>query len=264
MKQTSSQKQDSEFLTDLDPNVRQQQAADPDCSVWVSASAGTGKTKVLTDRVLRLLLPRQNGMSGTNPHKILCLTFTKAAASEMAIRINKTLGMWAVISNEELEKELKDLLGKVPSINDIETARRLFADVVDTPGGLKIMTIHSFCQSVLSRFPLESGLPPYFSVLEDMEASTLLASARDQVLESVEKESGSIANQALHQIAKTVNSEQFNGLIKSVTSERNQLNRLIDKTFDIEVLSGDKLIIKQPVLVSIEKSGFNFFTGNVG
>ena len=236
MKQISSQKQDSEFLTDLDPNVRQQQAADPDCSVWVSASAGTGKTKVLTDRVLRLLLPRQNGMSGTNPHKILCLTFTKAAASEMAIRINKTLGMWAVISNEELEKELKDLLGKVPSINDIETARRLFADVVDTPGGLKIMTIHSFCQSVLSRFPLESGLPPYFSVLEDMEASTLLASARDQVLESVEKESGSIANQALHQIAKTVNSEQFNGLIKSVTSERNQLNRLIDKTFDIEGL----------------------------
>ena len=81
----------------LDPNVRQRRASDPDISVWVGASAGTGKTKVLTDRVLRLLLPRRDGRPGTAPHRILCLTFTKAAASEMVQRIGATLGAWATL-----------------------------------------------------------------------------------------------------------------------------------------------------------------------
>ena len=87
----------------LDPNVSQRNASHPAYSVWVAASAGTGKTKVLTDRVLRLLLPRADGTAGTVPHRILCLTFTKAAASEMALRINETLGQWSVLSADKLQ-----------------------------------------------------------------------------------------------------------------------------------------------------------------
>ncbi len=157
--------------TKPDPNNAQRAAADPDASVWVAASAGSGKTKVLTDRVLRLLLPRTDGRMGTPAEKILCLTFTKAGASEMALRINETLALWATMSlkatdsEKGLEDILAQLLGRTPTETDIEAARRLFAQVVDAPGGLKIMTIHAFCQSILGRFPLEAGLPPHFTVL---------------------------------------------------------------------------------------------------
>lgn len=149
-----------------DPNVQQRRAADPVTSVWVGASAGTGKTKVLVDRVLRLLLPQPGGQAATDPHRILCLTFTKAAASEMALRINQKLGAWAVMPEDDhtdlqgrvakgLRSVLAELTGQPPQDEDIKAARRLFAQVVDVPGGLKIMTIHSFCQSVLGRFPLK-------------------------------------------------------------------------------------------------------------
>ena len=112
----------------LDPNVAQRRASDPTASVWVGASAGSGKTKVLTDRVLRLML------SGTPPARILCLTFTKAAAAEMAIRINRTLGLWATLPDESLEDRLADLCGERPSMEARLNARRLFAQVVDCPG----------------------------------------------------------------------------------------------------------------------------------
>ena len=107
---------------DLDPNVLQRRASNPESSIWVSASAGTGKTKVLTDRVLRLLLPRENETPGTPPHKILGLTFTKAAASEMALRINETLGHWAVMSPEKLNETLTKLLGRAPKDTEIASA----------------------------------------------------------------------------------------------------------------------------------------------
>ena len=104
MVQQFVQKQDEQIRHD--PSVPQRFAADPGASAWVSASAGTGKTKVLTDRVLRLLLPRADGAKGTAPHKILCLTFTKAAASEMALRIGRTLGEWAVMPEDRLATKL--------------------------------------------------------------------------------------------------------------------------------------------------------------
>lgn len=147
-----------------DPNVQQRRAAAPLESVWVNASAGTGKTKVLTDRVLRLLLPGEDGRQGTAPHKILCLTFTKAGAGEMVLRVSEFLSKWAVLPEEQLVHDkkygLETLLGRAPTAAEIGAARQLFAQVVDHPGGLNIMTIHSFCQSVLGRFPLEARLPP--------------------------------------------------------------------------------------------------------
>ncbi|MGE5441509.1 MAG: UvrD-helicase domain-containing protein, partial [Bacteroidota bacterium] len=123
-----------------DPNDSQRVASDPTASVWVAASAGTGKTKVLTDRVLRLML------GGTEPRRILCLTYTKAAAAEMANRIAERLGDWATADEEELGRTLIDLLGQQPTDDQRRLARQLFARVLDAPGGLNIQTIHAFCQ----------------------------------------------------------------------------------------------------------------------
>lgn len=138
----------------------QRLAAEPWDNAWVSASAGTGKTQVLTARVLRLLL------NGAVPERILCLTFTKAAAAEMQERIFARLTRWVRASNDELDADLAALGEPEPEVLR-ERARRLFAQVVDAKGGLRIQTFHSFAQSLLSGFPVEAGVAPGFSVLDD-------------------------------------------------------------------------------------------------
>ena len=225
-----SQAQSAPQTRDLDPNVRQRRAADPGASIWVSASAGTGKTKVLTDRVLRLLLPRDEELAGTPPHKILCLTFTKAGASEMTLRINKTLGNWAVMEEEALKSKLRDLLGRDAHDFEITAARKLFAQVVDTPGGLKIMTIHAFCQSVLGRFPLEAGISPGFKALEEDEAAELLSRAMQTAYSTPEEP----LVRAIDHIAQYTNEDQFTALLRSLMSERAALRRTLDDHFGID------------------------------
>ena len=152
--------------------------SDPNVSAWVNASAGSGKTKVLTDRVLRLML------TGVAPERILCLTFTKAAAAEMANRISGTLAGWATMSLEELWDNLTRLTGRAGE-GDVVRARALFARVVDAPGGLKVQTVHAFCQAALERFPVEAGAPPGFQALDDRAADQLLRAARDDALDAI-------------------------------------------------------------------------------
>ncbi len=132
-----------------DATERQVQAAEPFASTWVAANAGSGKTRVLIDRVARLLL------RGVEPQRILCLTYTKAAATEMQNRLFQRLGGWAMRPDDALRKDLTDL-GEGPQFNteDLARARRLFARALETPGGLRIQTIHSFCATLLRRFPL--------------------------------------------------------------------------------------------------------------
>ncbi|MEO1274904.1 MAG: UvrD-helicase domain-containing protein, partial [Pseudomonadota bacterium] len=142
-------------------------AARPDASTWVGANAGSGKTRVLTNRVARLLL------HGTDPRRILCLTFTKAAAGEMQNRLFETLGTWAMLPDEELAKQLSELGETGLSPERLERARTLFASALETPGGLKIQTIHAFSEALLRRFPLEAGVPPRFDVLDDRGAAQL-------------------------------------------------------------------------------------------
>src|SRR4029077_4788498 len=154
----------------------QRQALGPDVSVWVSASAGTGKTKVLTDRLLALML------DGTDPAPILCLTFTRAAAAEMANRVNNRLAAWATLAPGALAAELVALTGEMPQEHDIARARQLFARVLDAPGGAKIATIHAFCQSLLRRFPLEAGVPPEFAVVEERSAAEILTEAAESII----------------------------------------------------------------------------------
>ncbi len=216
-----------------DPNNAQRAAADPEASVWVAASAGSGKTKVLTDRVLRLLLPRTDGQPGTPPEKILCLTFTKAGASEMSLRINQTLALWATMpllatsSKDGLTEVLAHLLGRTPGEADIHAARRLFARVVDAPGGIKILTIHAFCQSILGRFPLEAGLPPHFTVLSGDAAKEMIQQARDYVLKNAAREPESDLNLSLGKLAAALNEDQFADLMRALSSERQSLESLL-------------------------------------
>lgn len=211
-----------------DPNVLQRLASDPDSSVWVGASAGTGKTKVLTDRVLRLML------AGTDPSRILCLTFTKAAAAEMANRIADRLSVWAVQDEDKLRANLHALTGREPSRGDVVAARRLFARVLDTAGGMKIQTIHAFCQSLLRRFPLEAGLAPNFEVMDDRTAEELLAEAKQSVLLAGRFEPGSLLATAVDLLTGSVSEDEFNDLLASLTAERGRLKRILDAQGGLE------------------------------
>ena len=148
--------------------TEQQTATDPTISAWVDASAGSGKTHVLTRRVLRLLL------QGTEPHKILCVTYTKAAAAQMQNRVFEVLSGWSVKPEAALLDDLFVLTGVRPSSRQIDAARSLFAHVLDAPGGLRIRTIHAFCESVLARFPIEAGIAPNAQPMDERTTSEII------------------------------------------------------------------------------------------
>ncbi len=162
-----------------DATFAQVQAADPDVSTWVPANAGSGKTRVLIDRVSRLLF------RGNDPEKILCLTYTKAAAAEMQNRLFDRLGGWAMMPDDDLFGALRDLGESEESLagGSLNTARRLFANALETPGGLKIQTIHSFCDTLLRRFPLEAEVSGQFEIIDDRHASVMRQSILDQLAE---------------------------------------------------------------------------------
>ncbi|MCA3282522.1 MAG: double-strand break repair helicase AddA [Roseomonas sp.] len=168
----------------------QASAADPKASAWVEASAGSGKTKLLTDRLLRLLL------AGVPPGRILCLTFTKAAAAEMATRLALRLGEWAVADDATLVQMLRKLTGATPGREGLAAARRLFVEVLEQPGGMRISTLHGFAQSLLRGFPLEAGLAPQFAVMQERDGRALLVRERDALLV------GGAAQDALAVLAK--------------------------------------------------------------
>ena len=166
-------------MTQDDATRRQIEAADPTRSTWLSANAGSGKTRVLTDRVARLLL------DGTKPENVLCLTYTKAAASEMQNRLFKRLGEWAMMPADQLRDQLVDM-GATAIVDGayLANARKLFAAAIETPGGLKIQTIHSFCAGILRRFPLEAEVSPQFKEMEDRAAAMLRLDVLDDMATS--------------------------------------------------------------------------------
>ncbi len=198
-------------------------AADPKRSAWVSANAGTGKTYTLANRVTRLLL------DGAKPERILCLTYTKAAASEMAGRLFAQLGEWAMLDDEALAKRTADIGAPELDAEGLRNARRLFALALETPGGLKILTIHSFCQQVLARFPLEAGVPPSFRVLDDQTARDLGSEARTRVLERAGRGQLDLAN-AVAEIVAHADETKLEAVFESVLgSDRRKFERLLDR-----------------------------------
>ncbi len=216
----------SDFLADA--TRRQQDAAHPDRSVWVSASAGTGKTTVLTNRVLALLL------NGVAPQHLLCLTFTKAAAAEMANRVTRQLGRWAVATDAVLTAEIERATGLVPDATRLARARRLFGLVLDTPGGLKIQTIHAFCQSLLARFPLEAGVSQRFRVMGDADAAETLAEARAIVIARAQTRHDPALSKAFDLMTLEAGETTFTSLIEQLNSERRHLLALGETTEAID------------------------------
>lgn len=157
---------------------KQQLATDPNASVWVNASAGTGKTKVLTDRILTLLL------HGADPIKVLCLTFTKAAAAEMLNRLSERLSQWVLLDDHALTQQLSSIQTYPVTTAMLVKARSLFTEILETPGGMRIQTIHGFCQMLLQRFAIEANVPSAFTILNDQEAQDLLYQALTTILKS--------------------------------------------------------------------------------
>src|SRR5271166_5532848 len=207
----------------MDAHAAQRRAAIPGVSVWVSASAGTGKTKVLTDRLLSLML------DGIDPARILCLTFTRAAAAEMANRLNERLAGWATLSSPALADELERLTGWYADDAMLARARQLFARVLDTPGGVKIATIHAFCQALLRRFPLEAEVSPEFAVLDERAAAeTLLEAAESIIVAAQDADGRGELAEALAVIVSHVGEERFGRLMAALAGERGKLRRAVE------------------------------------
>ncbi len=208
-------------------NRDQATAIRPEMNVWVTASAGSGKTKVLTDRVLALLL------AGTAPQRILCLTFTKAAAAEMSNRITKTLADWVNKSDSDLEDDLLRLMrDRMTGADRAQTeaaknrARQLFAKVLDAPGGLQISTLHAFCQSLLRRFPVEAHVPPHFALMDERDAAEALAEALEQTIADAQDGHDKALAEALKHITARVHETLFGDLMGTLVAGRAKIKRM--------------------------------------
>ena len=194
-------------------------AANPELSVFVTANAGSGKTTTLVNRVARLLL------KGARPEAILCVTYTKAAAAEMQTRLFKQLGEWAVLDDEGLVRELVRLDDRTdqPSREELSRARRLFARALETPGGLKIQTIHAFCEKLLRRFPIEAGVSPRFKVLEDQAAVALSHAAREELATHAFRDPDGALGRAYSHFAVELDWGRFQELLALIEAKRDDL-----------------------------------------
>src|SRR3954468_8058206 len=175
-----------------DVRAKQARASDPASSAFVSANAGSGKTHVLVQRVIRLLL------EGVAPEKILCITFTKAAAANMAERVFSTLGRWVTLDDAALDAAIVEA-GILRSDQRLRmSARKLFACALETPGGLKVQTIHALCTRLLQQFPFEANVPARFSVLDERDQNEMMERANLKVLLDASRDPNSAAGRALN------------------------------------------------------------------
>ncbi len=202
---------------------RQARAADPDSSAWVSANAGSGKTHVLSQRVVRLLL------EGTDPARILCLTYTKAAAANMATRVFRDLSRWARLADADLSEAIARLEGKRPDGARLRRARRLFARALETPGGLKIQTIHAFCEAVLHRFPLEANIAGHFEMLDQQMEQALVAEARRDMLAGVVGGNEPELGAAFATVLEAGGEKGLDDLLEEIVARRDPLRAFIDR-----------------------------------
>ena len=207
--------------------AHQRDASDPRASAWVVANAGSGKTHVLTQRVIRLLL------SGADPAAILCLTFTKVAAAEMARRVFRTLAAWTMLDDDALADSVAALEGRAPSDEEMRRARRLFARALETPGGLKIQTIHAFCERLLHSFPFEANVPGQFAVMDDSAAAAALAAARDAVTNAAAAAPDSRLGRAMRALAESTADMQIGEALDALIANRDALRRWMEKAAEI-------------------------------
>ncbi len=197
-------------------------AADPANSVWVSANAGSGKTHVLAQRVIRLLL------EGTDPSKILCLTYTRAAAANMSNRVFATLSEWTTLGDDELTARIEALEGRRPNRRKLGAARKLFAEALETPGGLKIQTIHAFCEAVLHQFPLEANIVAHFDMLDPKREALLFGEARREMLTGAVAHNAGLA-EAFATVLERGGEFGLDALLQEIVGKRDGLRAFIDR-----------------------------------
>jgi ATP-dependent helicase/nuclease subunit A len=216
------------FAVDETTRAAQLTASDPGRSAWVSANAGSGKTYVLAQRVIRLLL------SGVDPGRILCLTFTKAAAAQMAKRVFSKLAEWTQLDDIALAKKIAEIDGETPSAATIALARRLFARALETPGGLKIQTVHAFCERLLHQFPFEANVAGHFEVLDDQQSAGIIAEARQSVLAHAVNDPESALGKALKTIIGGTSDSGYEQAVTEFVDRRDDLRSWIEKVGSLE------------------------------
>ena len=209
----------------------QRQASDPSVSAWVAANAGSGKTHVLAQRVIRLLL------DGTDPAKILCLTFTKAAAANMANRVFTTLAKWTSLDDAELEHAIRDAGAPRADFALRALARRLFAIALETPGGLKIQTIHGFCARLLQQFPFEAHVAARFRVLEETQQRELLERLRLAVLLEAAAKPDSATGRSLAAAITAASDFAFKDALAEAIGKRDEVMAFVERAGGIAGIS---------------------------
>jgi ATP-dependent helicase/nuclease subunit A len=212
-----------------DARRRQSEASDPEVSAWVAANAGSGKTHVLAQRVIKLLL------KGVEPEKILCLTFTKAAAANMAKRVFDTLGHWTTLDGDVLDDAIGAQRGRAAGARRAR-ARQLFARALETPGGLKVQTIHAFCTQLLHQFPFEANVAARFSVLDDAEQSQLLERLTlNALLDGAAHPGGALAD-ALNTAMTAAADQTFRDVVREAISKRDAVIRWVEKAGSVDAV----------------------------
>jgi ATP-dependent helicase/nuclease subunit A len=209
----------------------QREVSAPHVSAWVAANAGSGKTHVLVQRVINLLL------DGVEPEKILCITFTKAAAATMAKRVFDTLAEWTTLDDAGLDKAICERSSLKPDAARRALARRLFARALDTPGGLKVHTIHAFCTQLLHQFPFEANVAARFNVLDDAEHTELLERLTlDVLLEGADAPDGKLGR-ALAAAMVAAADQTFRDVVREAIAKRGTIMTAGDRDTALANLS---------------------------
>src|SRR2546427_2094886 len=241
----------------------QVEASDPGVSAWVAANAGSGKTHVLAQRVIRLLL------AGVDPAKILCITFPKAAAANMAKTVFDTLAKWTALDDDELDHAIRMMSNERPDAALRALARRLFALALETPGGLKVQTIHAFCTRLLQQFPFEANVAARFNVLDETAEAQLLGEISLGVLLDAARTPGGALGRALAVAIAAAADQTFKDVVGEAIRKRDLVRAWIDHGGSVEAaiaglcgtlgIAGDdtieqveKEIVEGPVLPAFE------------
>jgi len=220
---------------DIPSAVRELQGAvsNPDVSAWVAANAGSGKTHVLAQRVINLLL------KGVEPEKILCITFTKAAAANMAKRVFDTLAAWTTLDDAALGAEILERAPMPPDAERRALARRLFARALETPGGLKVQTIHAFCTQLLHQFPFEANVTARFAVLDEAEQTQLLERLTLAVLLDGARAPDGPLGRALAAAMTAAADQTFREAVREAIGRRDAVVRWVTRAGDVSAATAD-------------------------
>src|ERR1700733_9454314 len=210
----------------------QARASDPASSAFVSANAGSGKTHVLVQRVIRLLL------DGVPPEKILCITFTKAAAANMAERVFSTLGHWVTLDDAALDAAIRDAGIARPDAKLRLRARELFACALETPGGLKVQTIHALCTRLLQQFPFEANVPARFAVLDDRDQNEMMERANLKVLLEAAGAPDSATGRALNIAMASAADVTFKDVVREACLSRDHFMAWTDDAGSADAAAG--------------------------